>query len=180
DRPLDTERTAVILGTAMGGELHYLTHMRVVFPEFADALAEAESFQQLPPAVRQTILAQWHERLNAPLPPITEDSMPGELPNVVSGRVANIHSLRGPNFITDAACASSLAAMQAAMEMLVEHQVDAVVTGGVDRNMGVSSFVKFCKIGALSATGTRPFGDGADGFVMGEGAAAFLLKRLGD
>ncbi|MFN8563285.1 MAG: type I polyketide synthase [Anaerolineae bacterium] len=46
--------------------------------------------------------------------------------------------------------------------------------------MGVSSFVKFCKIGALSASGSRPFGDGADGFVMGEGSAAFLLKRLDD
>ncbi len=57
---------------------------------------------------------------------------------------------------------------------------DAVITGGVDRNMGTNSFVKFCKIGALSATGTRPFGDGADGFVMGEGSAAFLLKRLAD
>jgi acyl transferase domain-containing protein len=40
--------------------------------------------------------------------------------------------------------------------------------------------VKFSKIGALSATGTRPCGDGADGFVMGEGSAAFLLKRLAD
>ena len=46
--------------------------------------------------------------------------------------------------------------------------------------MGTNSFVKFSKIGALSATGTRPFGDGADGFVMGEGSAAFLLKRLAD
>ena len=55
--------------------------------------------------------------------------------------------------------------------MLAEHRCDAVIAGGVDRNMGPSSFVKFCKIGALSATGTRPFGDGADGFVMGEGAA---------
>ena len=46
--------------------------------------------------------------------------------------------------------------------------------------MGASTFVKFCKIGALSATGTRPYADGADGFVMGEGAALFLLKRLAD
>ena len=54
------------------------------------------------------------------------------------------------------------------------------ITGGVDRNMGVDAFVKFCKIGALSATGTRPFDAGADGFVMGEGAALFVLKRLAD
>jgi len=46
--------------------------------------------------------------------------------------------------------------------------------------MGAQTFVKFCKIGALSATGTRPYAEGADGFVMGEGAAIFLLKRLAD
>ena len=57
---------------------------------------------------------------------------------------------------------------------------DAAITGGIDRNMGAHTFVKFCKIGALSATGTRPYAEGADGFVMGEGAAIFLLKRLAD
>ena len=58
----------------------------------------------------------------------------------------------------------------------VEREYDAVITGGIDRNMGVYGFVKFCKIGALSATGTRPFDAGADGFVMGEGAALFVLQ----
>ena len=67
-----------------------------------------------------------------------------------------------------------------AVELLNEGQCDAVISGGVDRNMGASTFVKFCKIGALSATGTRPYADGADGFVMGEGGAVFLLKRLRD
>ena len=70
--------------------------------------------------------------------------------------------------------------MSAAVEGLVQRDYDAVLTGGIDRNMGVTSYVKFCKIGALSATGTRPYADGADGFVMGEGAAVFLLKRLAD
>src|SRR5919201_6810206 len=106
--------------------------------------------------------------------------MPGELPNIVAGRVANVLNLRGEGFITDAACASTFAAIDAAVEMLSQRHCDAVITGGVDRNMGASTFVKFCKIGALSASGTRPFGDGADGFVMGEGAAVFLLKRLAD
>jgi len=180
DRPLNTENTGVILGTAMGGELHYLTNQRVIFPEYARYLSNTPAFQALPPDVRAAILAQFHAEMDRTLPPVTEDSMPGELPNIVAGRVANVLNLRGPNFITDAACASTFAAVAAAVEMLSEGHVDAVITGGVDRNMGPSTFVKFCKIGALSATGTRPFGDGADGFVMGEGAAAFVLKRLAD
>ena len=62
----------------------------------------------------------------------------------------------------------------------MQNDFDVAITGGIDRNMGASTFVKFCKIGALSATGTRPYAEGADGFVMGEGAAIFLLKRLAD
>jgi acyl transferase domain-containing protein/NAD(P)-dependent dehydrogenase (short-subunit alcohol dehydrogenase family)/acyl carrier protein len=180
ERPLNTDRTAVILGTAMGGELHYITTQRIVFPEYVHALEDAPQFAQLPAGVRQAIVSQWHANIDRQIPPITEDSMPGELPNIVSGRVANVLNLRGPNYITDAACASSFAAVEAGVQLLVEHKVDAVLTGGIDRNMGAASFVKFCKIGALSASGTRPFGDGADGFVMGEGAACFLLKRLAD
>ncbi|MBX3055211.1 MAG: acyltransferase domain-containing protein [Anaerolineae bacterium] len=179
-RPLDTERTATIIGTAMGGELHYTTNERIVFPNYARALTAVSEFAALPTPTRQAILAGWHDHIDEQYPPISEDSMPGELPNIVSGRIANMLNLRGPNFITDAACASSFAAVEAALELLFEHKVDAVITGGVDRNMGIGPFVKFCKIGALSATGTRPFGDGADGFVMGEGAALFLLKRLED
>ena len=55
-----------------------------------------------------------------------------------------------------------------------------MVTGGVDRNMGAWMFVKLSRMGALSATGSRPFDEGADGFVMGEGAVLFVLKRLED
>ena len=105
--------------------------------------------------------------------------MPGELGNCIAGRVANLFNLRGPNFIVDAACASALAAWTPRSRGLSSTS-STRVTGGVDRNMGASTFVKFCKIGALSATGTRPFDEGADGFVMGEGAALFVLKRLAD
>jgi malonyl CoA-acyl carrier protein transacylase len=179
-RTLDLERTGVIMGTVMGGELHYHTSLRVYMPEYVHALESASAFSQLPVDTRQAILAGWQAQVAQRMPPITEDSMPGELANIVSGRVANALNLNGPNFITDAACASSFASVLAAVELLENGQCDAVLAGGVDRNMGPSMFVKFCKIGALSATGTRPFGDGADGFVMGEGGAVFLLKRLAD
>ena len=106
--------------------------------------------------------------------------MPGELANCMAGRIANLYNFHGPNYVCDAACASAMAAISSAVEGLVENDFDIAVTGGIDRNMGAPTFVKFCKIGALSATGTRPYAEGADGFVMGEGAAIFLLKRLAD
>src|SRR6266545_407448 len=106
--------------------------------------------------------------------------MPGELANCMAGRIANLFNLHGPNFTVDAACASAMAAMDATIEGLTAHEFDVAITGGVDRNMGVSSFVKFCAIGALSPSGTRPYAEGADGFVMGEGTGLFVVKRLAD
>ena len=179
-RPLDPERTAVILGNAMAGEKHYLTALRVFFPEYAHELAESPSFAALPTTVRSNITHELHDRIAHDLPQVTEDSMPGELANCLAGRIANLFNFRGPNYTCDAACASAMAAISSAAEGLVQNYYDAVITGGIDRNMGAPTFVKFCKIGALSATGTRPYAQGADGFVMGEGAALFLLKRLAD
>ena len=112
---------------------------------------------------------------------ITEDTMPGELSNV-HGRTgrepvqlprAQLHHRRRLRL-------RAWPRRPRPSRDWSSGQYDAVVTGGVDRNMGVNGFVKFCKIGALSATGTRPFDAGADGFVMGEGAALFVLKRLAD
>ncbi len=47
DRPLDTESTAVILGNAMGGELHYLTCLRLSMPEYVHAISDTQVFQSL-------------------------------------------------------------------------------------------------------------------------------------
>lgn len=179
-RTLNLERTAVILGNAMAGEKHYLTSLRVHFPEYARELDESPSFAALSDSIRRDIMRELHKRITMLLPEITEDSMPGELSNCLAGRVANLFNCRGPNFVTDAACASAMAAITAAAEGLIENDFDVAITGGIDRNMGAPTFVKFCKIGALSATGSRPFADGADGFVMGEGSAVFVMKRLAD
>jgi acyl transferase domain-containing protein/acyl carrier protein len=179
-RTLDLDRTAVILGNAMAGEKHYLTALRISFPEYARELSEAPSFAALPEAMRRDITRELHSRITRWLPEITEDTMPGELANCIAGRVANTFNCHGPNFTADAACASAMAAMSAAVEGLIQGHFDAAITGGIDRNMSAHTFVKFCKIGALSATGSRPYAYGADGFVMGEGAAVFIMKRLTD
>ena len=45
-RPLDLDRTAVILGNAMAGEKHYLSSVRIFFPEYAHELADTASFAE--------------------------------------------------------------------------------------------------------------------------------------
>ena len=180
ERALDRERTAVILGNAMGGDLHYETATRISYPEIAQELQRAPSFAALPEEVRAKVSDELGSQVSGLYPRITEDTMPGELANIIAGRIANLFDFHGPNYVVDAACASAMAAIHAAIEGLEEEDYDAVLTGGIDANMSAATYTKFCKIGALSATGTRPFAAGADGFVMGEGAAIFLLKRLRD
>ncbi|MGB5286222.1 MAG: beta-ketoacyl synthase N-terminal-like domain-containing protein, partial [Polyangiales bacterium] len=180
ERPLDGDRTAVILGNAMAGDQHYKTALRIFFPELTRELESAPSFRALPEAAKTAIVEETMGQVREHYPNITEDTMPGELANIIAGRVAAVFNFHGPNFTADAACASAMAAFSAAISGLEEGDYDAVLTGGIDSNMSASSYTKFCKIGALSATGTRPYDEGADGFVMGEGAAVFLLKRLED
>ena len=180
ERPLDPVRTAVVLGNAMAGDRHYFTAMRILFPEVERAFAASAAGDGLPPEQRAVLLAGFGREFRRRFPEITEDTMPGELSNIIAGRVANLFDFKGPNYVCDAACASALAAIDAAIDGLIDGEYDAVLTGGVDSNMSASTYVKFCKIGALSATGSRPYAEGADGFVMGEGAALFLLKRLAD
>ncbi len=179
-RPINPERIAVILGSALGGENHYRSTIRIHLPEYLDILASLPSYQNLSQEVRAALAQGLTQGLRATTPAITEDTMPGELTNIIAGRVANVFNFSGPNYTTDAACASSLAALQSAMEGLLSNKFDAVLSGGVDRNMGPEAFVKFSKIRALSPDGSRPYAEGANGFVMGEGATIFLLKRLAD
>ena len=118
-RPMDLDRTAVILGNAMAGEKHYLSSLRVFFPEYARELAASPSFAQLSPELRREITDQLHERMGKRIPAITEDTMPGELANCMAGRIANLYNFHGPNYVCDAACASAMAAISSAVEGLV-------------------------------------------------------------
>jgi malonyl CoA-acyl carrier protein transacylase len=177
---IERERCAVVLGNALGGDRREKTSARVFFPEFARALLEADGWADLPAELRERLLRSVEANYKGRLPRVTEDTMPGELSNVIAGRIANVMDLGGSNYTVDAACASSLAALASAGRALRAGECDVVLTGGSDTSMSPATFVKFCKIGALSPDGSRPFDAGANGFVMGEGCAVLVLKRLED
>jgi malonyl CoA-acyl carrier protein transacylase len=175
-----TERTAVIVGNSLGGEKSFEVAQRVYFPAVAKALRQTENFKKLSTEEQEQIISELEVEYKQTIPIINEDSMPGELANIVAGRVAATFNLRGKNMTSDAACASSLAAIDVAYKGLLAHEFDAAVVGGSDRSMDPPTYVKFAKIGALSADGSFPFDERANGFVMGEGAGMMVVKRLSD
>ncbi|ONK14104.1 type I polyketide synthase [Streptomyces sp. MP131-18] len=159
-RPFDRSRTSVIFGAESGSDLSQAAALRTVLPSY---LAE------LPPGLAEQ------------LPPLTEDSFPGILANVIAGRIANRLDLGGANYTVDAACASSLAAVDAACKELAAGSSDAVLCGGADLHNGINDYLMFASVGALSPTGrSRTFDAGADGIALGEGVACVVLKRLAD
>ena len=126
-------------------------------------------------------LDQAIERLGAGLPKISPESLPGLVPNVMTGRIANRLDLMGPNYVIDAACASSLIAVDLAMTELRSGRADMMLAGGVNTTTSPLVYSVFCNVGALSrGSRIRPFDAGADGTILGEGAGILVLKRLAD
>ncbi|MGP8283785.1 MAG: SDR family NAD(P)-dependent oxidoreductase [Desulfomonilaceae bacterium] len=177
---LKGQRVGTVIGNSMGGEITDLYAERVGLPRTLLRMREAMASVNVDSSISEKIIEDFRGRFLAGLPEITEDSLPGELANVISGRIANVFNLEGPNFTVDAACASSMAAIMNAVSGLRSRTMDCAIAGGVDTSMQPSIFVKFCKVGALSPDGSRPFDVSANGFVMGEGAGVMVMKRLSD
>ncbi|MCO4746692.1 MAG: SDR family NAD(P)-dependent oxidoreductase [Proteobacteria bacterium] len=160
DTPFDRERTSVIFGAEAGTDLASAYGFRALFPQYMG---------DLPP------------ELDAVLPTLTEDSFPGVLANVIAGRIANRLDLGGVNYTVDAACASSLAAVDLACKELAAGTSDMVLAGGADLHNAIGDYLMFSSVHALSKTGrSRPFDADADGISLGEGVAVVVCKRLED
>ncbi|MEU6666931.1 SDR family NAD(P)-dependent oxidoreductase [Streptomyces sp. NPDC046727] len=160
ERPFDRETTSVIFAAEAGADL-------------ASAYAARSMLGQHLESVPQ--------ELDARLPRLTEDSFPGTLANVIAGRVANRLDLGGPTYTVDAACASSLAALDQACKELLAGTSDMVLCGAVDTHNGLHDHLLFGSVRALSPTGRcRAFDASADGIVLAEGVACLVLKRLAD
>ncbi|WP_218082746.1 type I polyketide synthase [Anthocerotibacter panamensis] len=157
----DREHTSVIFGAATGaGDLGHQYATRSHLPLFVSDPA-TQAFDRLP---------EW-----------TEESFPGLLLNVAAGRVANRFDLGGTNYTVDAACASSLAALNLAIEELETGRSNIVIAGGVDTGQSPFAYLTFCKTQALSPRQQpKAFDKTTDGIVISEGIAVVILKRLAD
>jgi 3-oxoacyl-(acyl-carrier-protein) synthase/phosphopantetheinyl transferase/malonyl CoA-acyl carrier protein transacylase len=109
------------------------------------------------------------------------DTAMGLIPNLVASLVANRLNLGGAAYTLDAACASSLLAIDHAVQELDSGRCDLVIAGGVHVGQNAAFWSIFSQLGALSKSGKiSPFDANADGLLIGEGCGFVVLKRLDD
>ncbi|MCC5615738.1 acyltransferase domain-containing protein [Nostoc sp. CHAB 5836] len=168
------QRTGVVLGV-IGGCMQLIVPLttRLQYPVWEKVLkSSGMSDQDTQKVIEKMKLAYvgWEE-----------NSFPGWLANVVSGRIANRLDLGGMNCIVDAACASSLTALKMSISELTERRCDMMITGGVETDNSIFNYMCFSKTPASSKKDyLNPFDAESDGMMVGEGIGMLVLKRLED
>ena len=110
-----------------------------------------------------------------------ENSFPGTLGNIISGRITNRLDLGGTNCVVDAACASSLSGIRMAVGELLDYRTDMMITGGVDLDNSIYMYMCFSKTPAFTPKEiNQPFDKESAGIMIGEGIGMLLLKRYED
>ncbi|MFC4503387.1 type I polyketide synthase [Streptomyces vulcanius] len=177
DRLPDRGRVGVVLGR--GG---YLTPGLVRLDQRVRTAGQlvrtlGELLPELTDHQLEGVRRAFTDRLGADSP----ESAIGLVPNLAASRVANRLDLRGPAYTVDAACASSLVAVDQAVGELSSGRCDLMLAGGVHHCHDITLWSVFSQLRALSPSERiRPFHRDADGILIGEGTGVVVLKRLAD
>jgi 3-oxoacyl-[acyl-carrier-protein] synthase II len=109
--------------------------------------------------------------------------IPMMIPDIAPGRISMRYGLKGPNYATTSACATSSHAIGDAVILIQRGDADVMVTGGAEAAISPMGIGGFNAMKALSTRNdapekaSRPFDKQRDGFVMGEGAGILILEE---
>lgn len=110
--------------------------------------------------------------------------VPMYIPDIAPGLISIRYGLKGPNYTTVSACASSGHAIGAAARYIERGDADLMLAGGTEASVTPLTIAGFAAMKAMStrnddpAGASRPFDAGRDGFVIGEGAGCLLLEGM--
>jgi 3-oxoacyl-[acyl-carrier-protein] synthase II len=111
--------------------------------------------------------------------------IPMMIADIAPGRISMKYGLKGPNYSTTSACATSSHAIGDAFMLIQRGDADMMLTGGAEASICPMGIGGFNAMKALSRRNdapqkaSRPFDKGRDGFVMGEGAGILVLEEYG-
>lgn len=120
-------------------------------------------------------------KLKNDFPSINGDEGPHSYGCFISNRISHFLNLKGPSYVVNSACSSSLLAVHLACQSLRTFETDLALSGGVNVHLLPEESVSSTVAGWLSADGKcKSFREKGDGFVRGEGCGIVVLKRLKD
>ena len=109
--------------------------------------------------------------------------VPSTIINMVAGQVSIMTGAKGPNIAAVTACTTATHNIGLAMRMIQYGDADAMIAGGAEYATTPTSLGGFCSMKALSTRNdepqkaSRPWDEGRDGFVMGDGAGILILEE---
>ncbi len=160
-------------GTRHGGPLC----MAVQIEETLDFLHELDDFQRLSRSTQDAVIREVTSRIRQSRPRRAMKDGPRFNAYSAAALAAGVLGLGGPRAVIDAACASSLIALNQAMLQIRLGRIDTAVVGGATYN-NVDNLILFSQSQACSADGCRPFDQGANGLISSEGYVAVVVTRL--
>ena len=110
--------------------------------------------------------------------------VPKMIVDIAAGHISIKYGLKGPNYVTVSACASSTNALIDSLMLIQLGKCDFIVSGGSEAGVNITGIGGFNALKALSTrnetpkTASRPFDATRDGFVLGEGAGCLILEEL--
>lgn len=128
-------------------------------------------------------IEEQHSRLLAKGPSrVSPFFIPSVITNLASGWISILYGVKGPNFTITSACASGVHSIGEAYNYVRFGLADAMIAGASESTISAMAIAGFNNMHALSnrndnpAEASRPWDKDRDGFVLGEGAATFIIE----
>ena len=177
---LTRDRTGVIIGNTLTGEVSRATALRTRWPYVRRVLRAALAAGEVSPERHAEVIEHAAAGFLAPFPEIGDDTLAGSLPGAIADRICGHFGFRGGGHAVDAAHSSSLLAVAAACSALAAGDLDAAIAGGVDISLDPFELAGLAGTGVLAREEMRVFDARPTGFLPGEGCGLTLLMRAAE
>lgn len=170
----------IAIGTSLSLYTERDTAAAFRLEEIEEAVTGLEAVAHLATDELAAVLKLARESVETTPGPLSPHLLDGFLASGVAAVIAHEYRLAAVPVAVEAACASSLAAIDLAVQALRSGAVDFAIAGGVELPCNARDLVLCSALGLLSHSTITPFDAAADGFTAGDGCGLFLLRRLSD
>ncbi|WP_338865754.1 polyketide synthase [Myxococcus stipitatus] len=179
ERSFARDRVAVIAGSSgMGRKSNLGFNTKWRLPELLRAARAAPAWNQLSTENAERLVRELQTEFAQQHIDSSDDWTFWGFMSPVLGRVCSLFDLHGPHFCVDAHAASGLAALETAVQGLMNGEWDMALVGAASPALSPMEYVLHGKLRRLSTRGVFPLDARADGTALGEGAVMLLLKPL--